>query len=268
MDAASTRTLHTGRAMPVLGLGTWNLTHDTAHTVREALRLGYRMIDTSGDYGSQPGIGEAFRTSEVDREDIFLVAKVEEDEDAFASTRCNLDEMGRGHADLMLVHRPPPDGVGVSLWEGLIRARDEGMTHDIGVSNYTADQIDALVERTGEVPVVNQVEWTPFGWSADFLDYCRGKDILIQAYSPLTRAERLDDPRLGEIAAEVQQTPAQVLLRWHLQLGLVPLPKANQVPHLEENLGAFGFELDDEAMSRLSELNEHYSALGSLPYVQ
>src|SRR5918996_4797811 len=195
MRLDSTLPLLTGRAMPVLGLGTWQLTHDTAGTVEEALRLGYRMIDTSSDYGTQPGTGEAIRRSGLERRQIYLVTKVEEDEDAYDGTVRDLQELGLDYADLMLIHRPPARGAGRELWEGLIRARDDGLTRDIGVSNYAIDQIEELIETTGEVPAVNQIEWTPFGWSREMLEYCREHRILIQAYSPLTRIERLDDQR-------------------------------------------------------------------------
>ncbi|MEX0761249.1 MAG: aldo/keto reductase [Dehalococcoidia bacterium] len=267
MDIRSTLPLHTGRSMPVMGLGTWQLTHDTAGTVEEALRLGYPMIDTSSDYGTQPGIGEAIRQSEVEREAIFLVTKVEEDDEAYEATRQYLGEMGRQRADLMLIHRPPPAGAGVGLWEGLIKARKDGLTTDIGVSNYPAEQIDELVDATSETPVVNQIEWSPFGWSAEMLDYCNGRGIVIQAYSPLTRGGRLDDEKLGEVAAQYGKSPAQVLIRWNLQMGVVPLPKANQKNHMVENLDVFDFEISESDMTALGELNEQYSALGSLPYV-
>ena len=264
----ATRELNTGRTMPAIGLGTWYLTDDTAGTVEEALRLGYRMIDTAEDYGTQPGIGEALRRTDVPREEIFLVAKVEEDEDAYEATRANLDEMGQAYADLVVIHRTPDEGVGVELWRGLLRAREEGLARDIGVSNYSTGQIDALVDATGEVPAVNQIEWTPFGWSQDMLDYCGERRIVIQAYSPLTRAQRLDDERLERVAAAYDRTPAHVLLAWALRLGVAPLPKANQKTHLVENLDALEFALDDAAMQALAQFNEHASAQGSsLQYV-
>jgi diketogulonate reductase-like aldo/keto reductase len=252
--------------MPVIGLGTWLLTDDTAGTVEEALRLGYRMIDTSGDYGTQPGIGEALRHTDVDRDAIYLVTKVEEDEDAYEATRRNLDELGVEYADLMLIHRPPRTGAGRELWEGLIRARDEGLARDIGVSNYTTDQIDELIRTTGETPAVNQIEWSPFGWSREMLDSCGRHGIVIQAYSPLTRTRRLDDERLRSVAALHDRTPAQVLLRWSVQRGAVPLPKANRRDHLVENLEALEFELSVADMDVLNSLNERYSSLGALPY--
>jgi diketogulonate reductase-like aldo/keto reductase len=268
MDIQSTLPVHTGREMPIVGLGTWQLTRDAAGTVEHALRLGYRMIDTAEDYRTQPGIGEAMRRCDLDRREVYLVSKVEEDEDAHEGTIRDLDELGLGFADLMLIHRPPPTGAGTPLWEGLIRARDDGLTRDIGVSNYSVEQIEELVTATGELPVVNQIEWTPFGWSPEMLDYCRDRGIVVQSYSPLTRAQRLDDERLAEIAAEYRKAPAQVLIRWNLQLGVVPLPKANQHNHLDENLGVFDFEISNTHMAELNDLNNQWSSLGpSLQYV-
>ena len=260
--------LHTGRSMPLLGLGTWELTEDTAGTVEFALARGYRMIDTAGDYGSQEGIGEALRRTDVPRERIFLVAKVEEDEDAFEATRRYLGEMRQEYADMMLIHRPPPEGVGERLWEGLARAREEGLTREIGVSNYSTGQLDRLTEAAGEVPAVNQIEWTPFGWSREMLAYCREHAIVIQAYSPLTRGERLYDDKLRRLAKAREVTPAQIMIRWNLQRGVVPLPKANQRDHLLENLAALDLELEEGEMEALDDMNESYSALGfSLSYL-
>jgi 2,5-diketo-D-gluconate reductase A len=267
MDTHSTVPLHSGNRMPVIGLGTWELTDDTAATVARALEIGYPMIDTSGDYGTQAGIGEAIRKSGVPRESFYLVTKVEETDNAYRATQNNLLELDLEYSDLMLIHRPPDDGVGEVLWEGLRQAKREGLTRDIGVSNYTIGQMRELTDVTGEQPAVNQIEWTPFGCSSEMRDYCRKNHIVIQAYSPLTRAQRLDDEALAEIAARHGKSPAQVLIRWNLQNGTVPIPKANQVRHLEENLSVFDFVLTGEDMATLNDLNEHYSALGTLPYV-
>jgi 2,5-diketo-D-gluconate reductase A len=266
MNNRSNIRLHTGTQMPVLALGTWELTDRTAEAVGHALDVGYRMIDTACDYGSQRGIGEAIRRH-GQREDVYLVAKVEETDDAYQATKKYLREIGVDYADLMLIHRPPDEGVGEGLWEGLARARQDGLARDIGVSNYSIEQLQDLARASGEMPVVNQIEWSPLGHSESMLEFCRDNEVVIQAYSPLTRAERLDDARLDEIAARYGRTPAQILIRWNLQLGTVPLPKANHKEHLDENIDVFDFEINDADMAALNGLNEHYSSLGSLPYV-
>lgn len=253
--------------MPIFGLGTWQLTDDTADRVATAIVMGYSLIDTSGDYGTQPGVGEGVAQSGVPREQIYLVSKIEETDDAYEASQKNVGELGVGHVDLMLIHRPPQTDVGVDLWHGLIRAKRDGLVKDIGVSNYSAGMIVALIEATGEVPAVNQIEWTPFGHSLDMLAFLKGQHIVAQAYSPLTRGKRLAHEVVNSIATQHGKTPAQVLLRWNLELGVVPIPKASRHEHLEENIDVFDFELSEDDMARLTALNERYSSLGELPYV-
>lgn len=265
MDIISTVPLHIGRKMPILGLGTWQLNTDTANTIAKALQLGYRMVDTSSDYGTQPAVGEAIMKSVIDRRQIFVVAKVEETYDAHAATKEYLKEIGLEYVDLMLIHRPPPSSAGEDLWQGLMHARDEGLTKDIGVSNYSTEQVQGLIDDSGEAPAVNQIEWSPFGHSADMMEYCNGNGIVIQAYSPLTRSERLDDDLLNSLAAKYSKSPAQLLIRWNLQIGTVPIVKANQPQHLKENLNVFDFEISDDDMAALSGLNEDYSSVGQQP---
>jgi diketogulonate reductase-like aldo/keto reductase len=266
-DASSRVRLLTGRTMPVLGLGTWQLKHHTVDTVGRALDAGFRMIDTSGDYHTQRGIGDALRQSGVSRDELFVVTKIEETDDAYEASARNLAELKLDHADLILIHRPPERGVGEPLWQGLRRAKREGLARDIGVSNYSIEQIEELVYRTGELPVVNQIEWSPFGHSPRMLDFCHDNHIVIQAWSPLTRGTRLNDDKLATMAARYGKTPAQLLIRWNLQLGVVPLPKANHTQHQRENLNVFDFEITQLDMAKLRTLNQHYSALDSLPYV-
>jgi len=267
LNAESNLPLIGGRQMPVLGLGTWQLKHQTTDSVAQALAAGYRLIDTSGDYHTQRGIGDALRATGQPRESVFVQTKVEETGDAYEAVRANLAELRLEYADLVLVHRPPERGVGEELWRGLRRAKREGLTRDIGVSNYSIEQIEELVYRTGELPVVNQIEWTPFGHSPRMLDFCHDNDIVIQAWSPLTRGQRLNDDKLAAMAARYGRTPAQLLIRWNLQLGVVPLPKANHVNHQRDNLHVFDFEISQIDMAKLRTLNEHYSALGQLQYI-
>lgn len=267
MDRITDLELRTGNAMPCMGLGTWQLTDDTAGAVAEALSAGYRMIDTSGDYGTQPGIGEGIRRSGVARGDVYLVTKIEDtDEDAYAAVRRNLGDLGLDYANLILIHRPPEDGAGEDLWRGLLQARREGLTRDVGVSNYPVHQVEALLDATGEMPAINQLEWSPFGHSEQMAAYAESRDMVIQAYSPLTRGTRLDDQQLSELAAKYGKSPAQILIRWNLQRGTVPIPKANRREHLKENIDVFDFEITAEDIDALSRLNEAYSSLGKLPY--
>lgn len=268
MNINSKIMLHSGHSMPIVGLGTWQLTENTADSVARAIELGFRMIDTSGDYGTQPGVGDGIRLSGLDREKLFIVTKVEETDDAYQAMRQNLDELKLDQVDLALIHRPPRDSAGEELWKGLIRAKSEGLTTDIGVSNYSVDLIQSLIDATREVPVVNQIEWTPFGHSKELLGYAQENHITLQAYSPLTRGERLDDPTLENLAADYGKSPGQILIRWNLQHGVAPIIKAGNPEHLAEDLDVFDFELTGEDMRTLDALNEEYSALGpKLAYI-
>jgi 2,5-diketo-D-gluconate reductase A len=263
----STRLLRSGNAMPILGLGTWMLTSHTAESVANALQLGYRMIDTSGDYLTQPGIGEAIRSQELDREALYIVTKVETDDDGYEATRKNLGELDLEFADLVLIHEAPERGVGEEVWRGLMRAREEGFARDIGVCSYKTSQLQQLAQETGEMPAVHQIEWSPFGHSLDMLNFCSANGIEVQAYSPLTHGKRLDDERLVNVARKHGKTPAQVIIRWNLQHGVVPLPKANRKDHQRENLDVFDFDLDQADMAALDSMNEHFSALEKLEYL-
>ena len=267
MNIGSDLALRSGNTMPCMGLGTWKLMRNTAETISAALEQGYRMIDTSGDYGTQPGIGDGIRRADIDRDSFYLVTKIEDtDDDAYEAVQKNLEELQLSYANLILIHRPPEGKVGTELWEGLIRAKRDGLTRDIGVSNYAASLLQSLIDATDETPVVNQIEWSPFGHSEEMLAFCKERNIVVQAYSPLTRATRLDDGDIVQVADRYQKTPAQIMLRWNLQLGTVPLPKANEREHQRENIDVFDFNLSDEDMNRLSSLNQRYSALGELPY--
>ena len=263
----STVRLRGGASMPVLGMGTWMLTSHTAEAVQHGFELGYRMVDTSADYHTQSGIGRAIHRSDVPREALFVSMKVEENEDGFEATIKNLKELKLAYADLVLIHRAPKTNVGEKVWRGLMQARDEGLTRNIGVCSYKIAQIQALADQTGEWPAVHQIEWSPFGHSLDMLNFCRAHDIVVQAYSPLTRGKLLKDERLVAIASKYGKTPAQVILRWDLQHGVVPMPKAYREDHQRQNIALFDFELDAQEMAALDGLNERFSALDGLEYL-
>ena len=267
LSAESNVVLRTGNEMPLLGLGTWMLTTHTAESVQHALELGYRMVDTSADYMTQPGIGRALRRHAAPRDSLFIVIKVEETEDGYDATVKNLEELKLAYADLVLIHRAPEKGVGEDVWRGLMRARDEGLARDIGVCSYKIAQLAELEQITGEMPAVHQIEWSPFGHSFDMLTFCRAHGIVLQAYSPLTRGRRLGDERLVELAKKHGKSPAQIILRWNLEWGVVPMPKAYREDHQRENLDVFDFELDAMDMAALDDLNERFSALDKLEYL-
>jgi diketogulonate reductase-like aldo/keto reductase len=261
------RVLPSGNRMPLMGLGTWELTVRTVDTICNALELGFRMIDTAPDYHTQRGVGDAIRACGFERESVYVVTRIESDEDGYAAVQKGLAQLRLDYVDLGLIHEPPGHGAGEKAWQGLRRAKREGLVRDIGVSSFSIEAIEELVYRTGEMPAVNQVEWSPFGHSPRMLDFCRENEIIIQSSSPLTHGRRLADDKMGPMAARYGKTPAQLLLRWNLQLGVVPLPKANHVQHQRENLNVFDFEILPQDMARLNALNEHFSARGKLEYL-
>jgi 2,5-diketo-D-gluconate reductase A len=263
----SSHLLASGNRMPLLGLGTRELNHQTVDTVCSALELGYRMLDTSPQYHTQRGIGDAIRACGFERHEIFVITKVEPHDDSYAALHRHLAQLRLEYVDLAMVSGMPGGDAGEQAWHGLRRAKRDGLTHDIGVSGYDIEAVEDLVYRSGEMPAVNQIEWSPFGHSPRMLDFCRDNQILIQAWSPLTRAQRLNDDKVSSMAARYGRTAAQLLIRWNLQLGVVPLPKANHVQHLRDNLHVFDFAISPHDMMRLGSLNVHYSALGGLPYV-
>lgn len=266
LDSTSTTPLRTGREIPIIGFGTWSVYNP--EVVRSAIELGYMLIDTSGDYGTQPAVGKGVRASGVPREDIYITTKVEADDDGYVAAQDNAAELGLPYVDLTLIHWPPQTGVGEQLWGLLRQAKQDGLTTDIGVSNYSVKQIQQLVDMTGEVPVVNQIEWSPFGHDMEMLEFCRANDIVIQAYSPLTKGKRLNDRTLLQMALDHGKTPGQVLIRWNLQLGTIPIMRAKSREHQQENIDVFDFELSDQDMADLGSLNELFSTLGSLSYAQ
>jgi diketogulonate reductase-like aldo/keto reductase len=225
------------------------------------------MIDTSGDYHTQAGIARAIAELAPPRDSIYVVTKIEINEDAYESTCKQVDELKLEYADLVLIHEAPESGVGEELWRGLMRARDAGKTRDIGVCSYKISQLAELADKTGEMPAVHQLEWSPFGHSLDMLNFCLANQIQLQAYCPLMHGKRLDDGRLSSIASKYDKTPAQLILRWNLQHGIVPLPKAGRADHQQENLDIFDFDIEASDMGTLDGLNEHYSALEKLEYL-
>ena len=260
--------LQNSKSMPALGLGTWKLTKTNAlNAISLALEIGYRMIDTSSDYNNFKEVRTAIKNSGISRKDLFITTKVEETDNSYQAAKKYVKQLGLDYADLIIIHRPPKTGAGEKLWKGLIKARNEGVANSIGVSNYSISQMMRLFEDSNEWPAINQIEWTPFGYSQEMLNFCREHKIFIQAYSPLAHGDEINNELINKLAKKYHKSPSQVVLRWDAQQGVVPIPKATQREHLQENIDIFDFELTQEDMSKLDELNRYYSALGSLTYI-
>ena len=259
---APRRTMADGAAIPVLGLGTWPLDDDGAFAVvGDALRAGYRLVDTAANYGNETGVGRAIRESDVPRDEVFLTTKLPGRQhgrrEALAGLEESLGRLGLDYVDLYLIHWPLPTiGRYVETWEALVELRSQGKARSIGVSNFTPAQIDEVAERTGVVPVVNQIELHPELSQAELRAWHDARGIVTESYSPLgPDTDVLDDPGIAGVAAAHGRTPAQVILRWHVQIGAVPIPKSADPARLRQNLAVFDFELDDGQMAVLDGVN-------------
>ena len=244
--------------MPVLGLGTWKLSGSACiRAVREALEAGYRLIDTASMYANEREVGEGIRQSGINPDELFITTKLWSHEhgyeNALKAFHRSLGHLGLDRLDLYLIHWPM-GGRNLETWKALVQLKDEGKIKSIGVSNFNLEEMDGLVEGTGVVPEVNQVEFNPDNHDTDLLSGCRSRGIILEAYSPL-RGTNLADPRIIEIARRHSKTPAQVVIRWVLQNGAVALVKSSHRERMLENAGVFDFSLSPEEMSVIDRLS-------------
>lgn len=246
-------------AMPVLGFGTAGI-HGGAcvAAVREALRIGYRLVDTASAYGNESEVGAAVRESGVPRDEVFVTTKVRNGDQGHASTLAacaqSLENLRMDYVDLYLVHWPVPDKR-LETWRALVELLETGKARSIGVSNFMVGHIEELLSGSPVPPSVNQIELSPFLRQADAVAFCREKGIQVEAYSPLTRGHRLKDRTIGAIARDLGRTPAQILIRWSLQKGFVAIPKSERSERIRENADVFDWELPAETMDRLDALD-------------
>ena len=245
-----------GVAMPMVGFGTWQLTGPRGYeAIRYALDVGYRHIDTATMYRNESEVGQAIRDSGLDRAGVFVTTKLPPGnaDRARATLAQSLRALGTDHADLWLVHWPPRRGASVPLWREFLAVRDEGLSRAVGVSNYSIPQIDELIAATGQPPAVNQIPWSPGQYDPGLLAAHADRGVRVEGYSPL-KGTRLRDRVLAEIAARYGVTPAQVVLRWHLELGITVIPKSARPDRIASNLDLFGFSLTPDDMARISHL--------------
>jgi diketogulonate reductase-like aldo/keto reductase len=251
------RLLRDGNALPLLGLGVWQVRSgpEGENAVRWALELGYRHIDTAQAYGNEESVGKALRDSGVPREEVFVATKFYPgSKDPEAEAEQSLRRLGLDQVDLYLIHWP--QGGPTWAWPGMERAHERGLARSIGVSNFDADELDAVLEQGGVPPAVDQLQFSAFKYRRALLDACAERDVVLEAYSPLTTGANLGDKRLAEIAERNERTPAQVLLRWAVQRGIPVIPKSTRRERIEENAQIFDFTLSDADMQALDELDE------------
>ena len=251
------RVLADGNEIPLLGLGVWQVPNgpECENAVRWALELGYRHVDTAQAYGNEESVGRALRDSGVPREEVFITTKFyPAREDPEAEAQGSLERLGVDQVDLYIIHGPQAGPTWA--WPGMERAHERGYARSIGVSNFSVGELDELMSVAETRPVVNQVQFSPFKYRRKLLEACDERGVALEAYSPLGTGQHLSDERVRRIAERVGRTPAQVLLRWCVQLDLVVIPKSTHRERIEENARIFDFALSDEDMAALDALNE------------
>jgi diketogulonate reductase-like aldo/keto reductase len=252
-----TVTLNNGVDMPTLGFGTWNIKGDDAvRSIRTAIDTGYRLIDTAKLYGNEREVGKAVRESGIKREELFVTTKLWPT-DFFNPQKAfdeSLSKLDIGYIDLYLIHWPIPM-MTRSIWQTMEKIYKSKKVRAIGVSNYGADTIEKMLSYATIPPAVNQIKFSPFDYEKGTLDYCMGKNIVVEAYSPLTRGSSLNDRRIVTIAQKYKKSPAQIMLRWCVQKGTVPLPKSSNPDRIRENMQVFDLELSEEDMGTLDSLS-------------
>ena len=260
MSVTTTRiALATGAAIPQVGLGVWQSPQGapTRDAVTAALELGYRHVDTARVYRNEPDVGAAITAGPVPRDQVFVTTKLWNDDQGYDSALRALDaslgRLGLDYVDLYLIHWPV-EGKRRDSWRALERAFGDGKARAIGVSNYLVPHLRELLGEAKVVPHVNQIELTPFLQRRDTRALCKQHNIVVEAYSPLTRGQQLDHAVIAAIARAVKRTPAQVLLRWGIQHGHVVLPKSVRRERIAENAALFDFALDDAQLAQLDAL--------------
>ncbi|MDP5227416.1 MULTISPECIES: aldo/keto reductase [Arthrobacter] len=260
MNTVPTITLNNGVEMPQLGFGVFQVPDaETTAAVSEALKAGYRSIDTAAIYGNERGVGQAIAESGIAREDLFITSKVWNSEQGFEETLAaydaSLEKLGLDYLDLYLIHWPAPaNGRFIDTWKALEKIFSDGRVRAIGVSNFEPDQLEQLLTEATVVPAVNQVELHPALQNRAVQAFGAERGIATEAWSPLAQGAALKDPSVLAIAEKHGRTPAQVILRWHLQQGRVVIPKSVTPSRIAENLDVFGFELSAEELTTIDGL--------------
>ena len=264
-------TFHDGHSIPQVGLGVWQTPNDiAAPTVKTALDAGYRHIDTAAIYGNEEGVGQGMRDSGVARGDIYLTTKLWNDEQGYDSTLkafdASLERLGTDYVDLYLIHWPAPTRERyVDTWKAFVKLKEEGRARSIGVSNFNPDHIERLIAETGVVPVINQIELHPDFQRKDLQEAHRKLNIATQSWSPLGQGKLIAHPVIAKIAAKHGKTPAQAIIRWHIDSGLVVIPKSVTPSRIAENFDVFDFKLDAEDMADIDRLDDANGRIGPDP---
>ena len=255
----STLALNDGQRIPLLGLGVWLIRagNNCENAVRAALDAGYRHVDTASFYGNEESVGAAIRTSRIARRAIYVTTKLwnSDHADPERALDNSLRKLKMDYVDLYLIHYPVRERR--QSWRALEKFRAQGKVRSIGVSNFTIRHLKDLRAESQTIAAVNQIEFHPYLFQKDLLAHCQDNGIAVEAYSPLTRGERLGDPKLVKLAKTYGKSPAQILIRWALQHGTVVLPKSANPQRIVENANVYDFEISPEDMQKLNHFNEN-----------
>ncbi len=263
--------LNDKQEIPALGLGVWQTPNDAAvEVVKFALQSGYRHIDTAAIYGNEEGVGEGLRASGIARAEVFVTTKVWNEEQGFdkalRAIDASLARLQLDAVDLCLIHWPSPQrGLYLESWRALIRAKEDGRVRSIGVSNFEVEHLDRVIGETGVVPVLNQIELHPRFQQRRLRAAHEERGIRTEAWSPLGQGKVLADPAIARIAAKHKRTPAQVILRWHLDSGLIAIPKSVTPARIRENFDVDGFALDADDLRAIAALDDAGGRIGPDP---
>jgi diketogulonate reductase-like aldo/keto reductase len=256
-------TLNNNIEMPFFGLGLYlsREGQEVQNAMNHAIRTGYRLFDTASMYGNEADVGKVLGESDVPREDLFITTKLWNSDHgydkAIRAFHKSLKKLGLEYFDLYLIHWPV-ETLRKDSWRALESIYREGKCRSIGVSNYQIPHLDHLLQYAEIIPAVNQVEFSPFLFQKDLLEFCRQHTIQLESYSPLTRGKKLNHPILQTLAQKYQKTPAQILIRWNLEHDIVVIPKSSNPARISENAQIFDFALDSSDISTLDNLNQNY----------
>lgn len=262
-----------GRLMPQLGLGVAAIPEaDTARIVEAAIQAGYRSVDTAAAYRNETGVGQALRNGGPPRREIFVTTKLANGDqgydEALKAFDLSLDRLGLDYVDLYLIHWPAPSrGRYIDSWKALVRLQEEGRALSIGVSNFAAEHLRRIIAETGVTPVLNQVELHPCFQQGELRAFHANHGVVTESWSPLGHGRLLDHPGIGALARKHGRSPAQVIIRWHLDEGLVVIPKASAPARLAENLAVLDFDLDEEDRRAIAALDDPLGRRGPDPIV-